>query len=81
MPEIKKTFLLQDGPSAGCAIVTATLSLAMGRPVQQDLAMTGEISLNGKGKKLKLKKTTRILVQMLKFRMNFSNVINNKIIF
>ena len=66
MPEIKKkTFLLQDGPSAGCAIVTATLSLAMGRPVQQDLAMTGEISLNGKGKKLKLKKTTRILVQML----------------
>ena len=77
MPEIKKTFLLQDGPSAGCAIVTATLSLAMGRPVQQDLAMTGEISLNGKGKKLKLKKTTRIL----EFRMNFSNVINNKIIF
>ena len=39
----------QDGPSAGCAIVTATLSLAMGQKVKQDVAMTGEISLNGKG--------------------------------
>ena len=65
MIKSNKTICTQDGPSAGCAIVTATLSLAMGRPVQQDLAMTGEISLNGKGKKLKLKKTTRILVQML----------------
>ena len=37
----------QDGPSAGCTIVTAALSLATGRPVKENLAMTGEISLRG----------------------------------
>uniref|UniRef100_A0A8D2L916 Lon protease homolog, mitochondrial n=1 Tax=Varanus komodoensis TaxID=61221 RepID=A0A8D2L916_VARKO len=38
----------KDGPSAGCTIVTALLSLAMGRPVRQNVAMTGEVSLTGK---------------------------------
>jgi len=38
----------KDGPSAGVTMTTALLSLALGRPARHDLAMTGEISLNGK---------------------------------
>ena len=37
----------KDGPSAGVSMVTGMLSLAMGRPVRQGLAMTGEVSLTG----------------------------------
>ncbi|KAM4629470.1 lon protease homolog, mitochondrial [Polymixia lowei] len=38
----------KDGPSAGCTIVTALLSLATNQSVHQNVAMTGEISLTGK---------------------------------
>ncbi|MBA3824305.1 MAG: endopeptidase La, partial [Ktedonobacterales bacterium] len=38
----------KDGPSAGVTMMTALVSLATGRKVRSDLAMTGEISLRGK---------------------------------
>lgn len=38
----------KDGPSAGVTIVTALLSLAIDKPIRQNIAMTGEVSLMGK---------------------------------
>lgn len=38
----------KDGPSAGVTIVTALTSLALNKPIRQNTAMTGEISLTGK---------------------------------
>jgi ATP-dependent Lon protease len=37
----------KDGPSAGCAMYTAIVSLLMDIPVKSALAMTGEITLRG----------------------------------
>merc|ERR1712187_513716 len=38
----------KDGPSAGVTMTSALLSLALDRPVNPDLAMTGELTLSGK---------------------------------
>jgi ATP-dependent Lon protease len=37
----------KDGPSAGVAMATALASLTSGRPVRDDTAMTGELTLTG----------------------------------
>jgi ATP-dependent Lon protease len=37
----------KDGPSAGVTMVTALVSLLTGRPVEAEVGMTGEISLQG----------------------------------
>jgi ATP-dependent Lon protease len=37
----------KDGPSAGVTMLCAVLSTASGRPIRNDLAMTGEITLRG----------------------------------
>jgi len=37
-----------DGPSAGAAITICVISALLNKPVRQDVAMTGEISLRGK---------------------------------
>ena len=37
----------KDGPSAGCAITISIYSLLTNRPIKNDIAITGEITLNG----------------------------------
>jgi endopeptidase La len=42
----------KDGPSAGCAFATAFVSALVGKPINREIAMTGEIELTGKISKI-----------------------------
>jgi ATP-dependent Lon protease len=37
----------KEGPSAGIAITSTLISLALGKPANKQVAMTGEINLSG----------------------------------
>jgi ATP-dependent Lon protease len=41
-----------DGPSAGTAITLAIISCLLQRPIRQDIAVTGEVSIQGKVKEV-----------------------------
>jgi ATP-dependent Lon protease len=45
---IPSTSKPKDGPSAGCAFTSAFISRILGKPIRNDIAMTGEIELTGK---------------------------------
>lgn len=38
----------KDGPSAGCTMACSLISLACGKPIPSDVAMTGELTLTGR---------------------------------
>ena len=38
----------KDGPSAGCAFTSAFISRILGKPIRNDIAMTGEVELTGR---------------------------------
>ena len=42
----------KDGPSAGCAFTTAFVSILLGKKINRNVAMTGEIELTGKVSKI-----------------------------
>lgn len=42
----------KDGPSAGCAFTTAFVSILLGKKINKEIAMTGEIELTGKISKI-----------------------------
>jgi endopeptidase La len=42
----------KDGPSAGCAFATAFFSVLVNKPINREIAMTGEIELTGKISKI-----------------------------
>jgi endopeptidase La len=42
----------KDGPSAGCAFATAIFSAIINKPVNREIAMTGEIEMTGKISKI-----------------------------
>lgn len=42
----------KDGPSAGCAFGTAFVSIILGKPIKNTIAMTGEIGIHGECKEI-----------------------------
>ncbi|GJM93199.1 hypothetical protein PR202_ga09739 [Eleusine coracana subsp. coracana] len=71
----------KDGPSAGCTMVTSMLSLAMGKSVKKDLAMTGVLMFSVKQVKEKIIAARRSGVKTMIFpstnRRDFDELTSN----
>lgn len=68
----------KDGPSAGVTIVSALLSLSLDKPVRQDVALTGEVSLTGKVLTLTLHTVPLPLVAMFSCSRFFQLVVSRR---
>jgi ATP-dependent Lon protease len=68
----------KDGPSAGVTMVTALVSMLTGRPVRDDVAMTGEVTLHGEVLPIGGLKEKALAAQRLGIRTIIAPELNQK---